>query len=130
MSASTDPQRRLRLRNSYLAVAVTIGAVVLLVCGWLSLALIGSDLDESFYLDNPGALLKLMWMLAAMMFGLIIGMGLGGWLWVIGARLAAGLTREEAEGLFFHNQPIIPGIEQYNRWCMNRVFPRPAEPHE
>jgi hypothetical protein len=124
MSRAIDAQRRRRLRNSYLAAACLVGAIMLLTFGWLSLALIGLDIDHEFHLDSMGAVLKLVWMLAAMMTGFVVGAGVGGWLWVLGAKLFAGLTRAEAESLFFHNQPIIPGIEPYNRWCMDRVFPK------
>ena len=116
MSLQTDRQRRLRMRNSYLAVSVTLGAVALLVAGWLSLLVIGMGVDDSLNLW------QFLWMFAAMIVGLIIGMGLGGWLWVLGARLTIGLTRVEAERLFFHNQPVIPGLDQYNRWCMKLVY--------
>jgi hypothetical protein len=130
MSAPIDSRRRRRLLNSYLAVAVAFGAIMLLVFGWLSLAMIGLDIDHEFHLDSLGAVFKLVWMVAAMMTGFVLGAGIGGWLWVLGAKLFAGLGREEAEALFFHNQPIIPGMEQYNHWCMKLVFPQDDGAHE
>ena len=105
-----------RLRNSYLAVSVIV-ATATTVSGVFAL----------FYFlgitgEEPIGLLAAAGLLIIVLFLFVIGMGVGGWVWALIAKVFFALSLKEVYAMLFDKQPDIPVITEYNWWSLKILY--------
>ena len=105
-----------RLRNSYLAVSVIV-ATATTVSGVFAL----------FYFlgitgEEPIGLLAAAGLLIIVLFLFVIGMGVGGWVWALIAKVFFALSLKEVYAMRFDKQPDIPVITEYNWWSLKILY--------
>jgi hypothetical protein len=73
--------------------------------------------------DTPLSWLHLFGLTSTMVVAIVVGLAIGGWVWVVMGKLFFGIRRSDIERLFA-NGPQIRMVSRYNDWCFNLVFGR------
>ena len=73
--------------------------------------------------DDPISLGELIIFMIFMVAAILVGLAIGGWLWLVLARFLFGFTRSEIEGLMAED-PNVPIISTYNSWCLDLIYGR------
>ena len=71
--------------------------------------------------DDPLSMLHAVGLLLTMIVALVVGLAVGGWVWVLFARFILGFSRSDIEGMVASG-PQIDVASRYNSWCLDLIF--------
>jgi hypothetical protein len=115
-----NPPRKLtprerRVLTSFLFIAIPI----------MLLAMLGAAVSygriSGIGPDDPISMAQLVVFTLFQIVAILVGLAVGGWVWVLAGRLLFRLSRSDVEGLLATG-PQIRIASRYNQWCLDRVF--------
>jgi hypothetical protein len=71
--------------------------------------------------DDPLSWLHLVGFTLAMVVAILVGLAIGGWIWLPLARFLCRFSRFDIEELLAHDRKL-PLVSRYNNWCLDVVF--------
>lgn len=71
--------------------------------------------------DDPLSMLHAVGLLLTTLVALVVGLAVGGWVWVLFAKFILGFSRSDIEGMVASG-PQIDIASRYNSWCLDTIF--------
>jgi uncharacterized membrane protein len=71
--------------------------------------------------NDPLSMLHAVGLLLTTLVALVVGLAVGGWVWVLFARFVLGFSRSDIEGMTASG-PQIDIASRYNSWCLDTIF--------
>jgi Na+-driven multidrug efflux pump len=111
--SKTPRERRIIITYLVISLPFMLAGMVVSAVGYARIFSIGQD--------DPLSMLHAVGLLLTMIVALVVGLAVGGWVWVLFARFILGFSRADIEGMAASG-PQINVASRYNSWCLDTIF--------
>lgn len=109
----TPRQRRIIVTYLVVSLPFMLAGMVASAVGYSKIFSIGQD--------DPLSMLHLAGLTLTMIVALVVGLAVGGWVWVLFAKFIFGFSRSDIEDMVASG-PQIDIASRYNSWCLDTIF--------